>query len=334
MFRWMMFAEILGKSDYHRRSLEWTSVPLQEAASRQLDESSSDPKGGAHLIRITLLCHITARTPAGELVGYSRLWLQIAVLILFFLGNCPYSFSNDSGLEQLLEQAGKRLVQFGEVYSEVTCTETVSQMKLNLHGKVILQRKATYDSLFLLQQSGSDLGVEESKLPIGKMKKEKEEGKPLLVTNGFSVLLLIFHPDYQRSFEFSLAGKEVLDGKTVLCVRFQHLRGTRSPSALQLRGRDYPLEWQGMAWIDPTSGDIARITAGLIAPMEDVGLRRIDSDVRYAPVKFSEMDHPQWLPLLATVDAETARQHWRNIHQFSGYRLFSVETDSRIKGPQ
>ncbi len=330
----MMFAKIPGKPDFHRRSLEWTSVPLHEAAWRQLDESSSDPKSRVHLTRITLLCHITARTPAGQIAGYSRLWLQMAILILFILGNCPHSFSIDSGLDQLLEQAGKRLVQFDEVYSEVTCTETVSQMKLNLHGRVIQQRKATYDSLFILQQNGNDWGVEESKLPIGKMKKEKEDGKPLLVTNGFSVLLLIFHPDYQRSFEFSLAGKEMLEGKTVLCVRFQHLRGTRSPSALQLRGRDYPLEWQGMAWIDPTSGDIARIKTSLLAPMEDVGLRRIDSDVRYAPVKFSEMEHPQWLPLLATVDAESNRQHWRNIHQFSGYRLFSVETDSRVKGSQ
>jgi hypothetical protein len=89
-----------------------------------------------------------------------------------------------------------------------------------------------------------------------------------------------------------------------------------------------------MAWIDPASGDIVRITTGLIAPIEEVGLRRIDSDVRYAPVRFREMKDPQWLPSVATVDAETARQHWRNIHQFSGYRLFSVETDSRVKGPE
>jgi hypothetical protein len=31
-----------------------------------------------------------------------------------------------------------------------------------------------------------------------------------------------------------------------------------------------------------------------------------------------------WLPASATIDLETPRQHWRNIHHFTDYRKYRV----------
>ena len=261
--------------------------------------------------------------------SHKTIWIAFSVLTL--LATCLRTLATEMDLDHLLERVGKRVELFDEMFSQVTCTETVSQLKLNPGGKVIQQRKVSFDSLAMLQVNGNALIIEESKLPQGKVPKEKGEGKTFLVSEGFSVLLLIFHPIYQPGFEFTLSGQETLDGKALQIVRFRHLQGSRSPSALQLSGREYPLEWQGTAWMDPGLGGIVRIKAGLMGPMEELGLKRLDSEVRYAPVKFNDIQEPQWLPLLATVDAETVHQHWKNVHQFSGYRLFSVETDSRIK---
>jgi hypothetical protein len=50
---------------------------------------------------------------------------------------------------------------------------------------------------------------------------------------------------------------------------------TRSTAVLLLRGREYPLDLEGLAWFDPQSGAIAKISAGLETSMEDVGLREL-----------------------------------------------------------
>ncbi len=65
--------------------------------------------------------------------------------------------------------------------------------------------------------------------------------------------------------------------------------------------------------------------------MEDLGVRVLHSDVQYAPVKLK--DASMWLPTTATIEVETPRQHWRNVHRFTNYRRFSVTTTD-TRGPQ
>jgi hypothetical protein len=126
----------------------------------------------------------------------------------------------------------------------------------------------------------------------------------------------------------------MLDGRLLHRIAFRHIKGTRSPSVLLLRERKYPLEWRGTAWIDPASGAIARIEAGLEEPMEDVGLLRLDAKVTYSDVRFASGRDDYWLPAGAVVEAETKRQLWRNTHLFTGYRRFDVETNVKTGTPQ
>ena len=55
----------------------------------------------------------------------------------------------------------------------------------------------------------------------------------------------------RQAFKFTSAGEEYLAGRTLEKVNFQHVPGMKSPAALALRGREYPLELSGTAWIDP-----------------------------------------------------------------------------------
>jgi hypothetical protein len=119
-----------------------------------------------------------------------------------------------------------------------------------------------------------------------------------------------------------------------LRVDFRQIRNARAPSCLRLRGRDYPLEWNGSAWIDQRSGAIVKVKAALSSSMEDLGLKSLEADVLYAPVKFGDSAEERWLPSMATIEASTPLQHWRNVHQFTGYKLFSVDTSTRTEAPQ
>jgi hypothetical protein len=240
--------------------------------------------------------------------------------------------ANAPGVD-LLEQAGKRVERFWDDFSSVTCTEEVLQTKFGPTGKVIQKRKTTYDYLVLMQWAGEDINVEESRLPQripkSKASSSRESGTALLSTTGFAALLLILHPHFQNSYQFAPMPDEELAGRRLHRFRFEHVQGMRSISVLQLRRRDYPLEWKGVAWIDPQSGSVVKISASLKSSLDDVGLKQLSSEVTYAPIHFAGKAEEQWLPSVAEIEAYTTRQHWQNVHQFSGYRRFSVETETR-----
>ncbi len=254
-------------------------------------------------------------------------------IVLFLLACTVAPAAVPPSVKDVLLSTGKAAGIFWEQFSAINCTELVSQDKLGREGKLEYRKNSTFDYLVLMRQVDGDLVVEESRVsppqPAG-----KERKVPLLVTNGFSTLLFVFHPHFQSSFEYSQPLADELEGRGLLRLSFRQVRGAASPSCLRLRGRDYPLGWSGTAWIEPQSGSVVKITAGLGSSMEDVGLQSLNVEVRYAPVSFDDGAGEQWLPSVATIEAQTPLQHWKNTHQFTNYKRFSVKTSTKTELPQ
>jgi hypothetical protein len=229
----------------------------------------------------------------------------------------------------LLTRTSQEVAAFLEQFSDVKCTERVTQEKLKPDGKVELKEESAYDYLIILTNAGGELNLDESRLAIQPAKQEKKN-TPMLVTNGFATLFLIFHPDYAGSFQFSSLGEETLNGRLLRKIGYRHIRGTQSPAALALRGREFPLELSGTAWIDPQSGAIAKLTAGIGDSLVDLGLKTLNSEIEYSPISFRGVKETYWFPAQAEVEVETAHQHWRNIHVFSDYKRFSVSTEEQV----
>ncbi len=236
--------------------------------------------------------------------------------------------ANPPSLEEVLARTAKSVERFWQEFAAVNCTESLTQEKLGKDGKIAFRHDAIFDYLILLDLQGNDLSVEESRI------QQKETGKsstpPLLTTSGFSTLLLVFHPYYQSSFEYERLEDESVGGELLSKVAFRHIHGTRSTSVLRLGDRDYPLDIEGTAWIDPAKGVIEKIETRLESPMEDLNLRSFTASVRYAPKHFETAGDAEWLPAEATIDVETARQHWRNIHRFSDYKRFTVKSETKV----
>ena len=228
----------------------------------------------------------------------------------------------------LLRRTGKTVEKFWDQLQAVDCIETVDQQKLAGNGKLIFRQKTDFDYIAILQLTGNDLIVDESRTLV--KQPEHENKVPLLITNGFSTFELIFHPFYQGVFDFSTPEAVQVDGRALLLVRFRHVQGARSPSVLRLKRREYTLEWQGSAWIEPESGAIVRVSANVGSSMEDVGLKSLTADVRYAPIDFKGDPAGHWLPSSATIELETPHQRWRNTHTFDSYKLFSVDVKSEV----
>jgi len=206
--------------------------------------------------------------------------------------------SNESGaspdyqrLDNLLARTASRTSEFLDQFSDVKCTEHVRQEKLNKDEKVEVKEDSPYDYLVILTNAGGELSLDESRLPVQETKAPKKNVS-LLVSNGFATLFLVFHPYYSGAFRFTDLGQETIDGHLLQKIQFEHVRGLRTPAALALRGREYPLELTGTAWIDPQTGSLARITAGVEQGLDDIGITMSHE----ADIAAYEATRPSWKP--------------------------------------
>jgi len=260
-----------------------------------------------------------------------RAW-GLGITLMLAILTSPLSNAQDKNLDELLSRTSQEVSTFVEQFSEVKCTEHVLQEKLGENNKVERKAESTFDYLVILTNTGGELSLDESRVAVHEiaLRNHKKEVAPLLVSNGFATLFLIFHPYYSGSFQFAAIGSDVIEGKRLAKIHFDHIPNTKSVAALAVRGREYPLELSGTAWIDPKTGAIAKIDAGVDRGIEDIGMKSMRSEVEYVPVRFGQQLSPYWFPQQATVEVETPRQHWRNTHTFVDYQKFSVSTEEQI----
>ena len=260
-----------------------------------------------------------------------RVYCVLSVAVAAILGGtCSADTTPDAQkLSQLLDRASKQTTQFLDQFSDVKCTEQVRQEKLGKDDKVQLKEDSTYDYLVILSNEGGDLNIAESRIPVHEAKKDRKNTS-MLLSNGFATLFLVFHPYYSAAFKFTLAGEEELNGRILEKVSFEHIPGMKSPAALALRGREYPLELTGTAWIEAETGSIAKIEAGIADTLQDVGLNALSSEIEFAPLTFKDVKEAYWFPTQARVEVETPKHHWRNLHQFTQYKKFSVSTEEQV----
>ncbi len=253
--------------------------------------------------------------------------LRVVVALLFFLGGSR-ALGQSADLQKLLDRTGREVTAFLDQVSDVRCTEQVTQQKLNRKGHPEVSEVGTYDYLVLLSGGDDELQLNESRLATGAERPVKNAS--LLISNGFSMLFLIFHPFYRSSFRFEPEPDGTINGQRYLRIHFSHVEGARTPAALAVRGREYPLDLEGTAWIDPATGMVARIEAVLEKDLHDVGLRSLSAEIAYEPVTLPGWDRVYRFPVEVTVEVETLRQHWRNVHRFSHYQRFMVDTQESV----
>jgi hypothetical protein len=222
--------------------------------------------------------------------------------------------------EDSLARARKLVERFFEQSANVVCLESITQTTLGKNGKANYREESRYDYQLEASTVSGSLKLKESR--DAKKAAFRDPGKTLLVTNGFTSILLIVHPQYETSYQFENAGEELAAGKTLEQIRYKAIPGGASPAALQLRGKNYALPLSGSIWIEKETGAITRLTAAVDSSMSDLGLKSMTSDIHYALVQFHDPEEAYWMPLSATIDVETPLQHWRNVHRFTGYRRF------------
>jgi hypothetical protein len=217
-------------------------------------------------------------------------------------------------------RARKTVEKFFEQSSNVVCTENVTQAVVGKNGKANYREDSVFDYQLQANTNSGSLKLVETRET--RKAAFRDSTRTLLITNGFTGMLLIIHPRYETSYTFELAGEESVDGVTYVKINFKSVPGSASPAALQLRGQNYPIPLSGTIWIEPQSGAVAKLVASMDSSLSDLGLQGMRSEIHYATVRFHDPEESYWMPVSAIIDVETPRKHWRNIHRFTAYKRF------------
>ena len=144
--------------------------------------------------------------------------------------------------------ARKGIDKFFEQSANVVCTEDVSQTLVGSNGKPVYREESVFEYQLLASTRSGSLKLAESR----EAHKEafRDPNRTLLITNGFSSMLLVLHQNFEPSYMFEPVGEEVIDGRTLVKIHFKPVPGASSPAAIQLRSRNYPLPLAGDVWID------------------------------------------------------------------------------------
>lgn len=221
---------------------------------------------------------------------------------------------------EALSRARATVEKFFEQATNVVCMENVTQAVVGKNGKANYREESVFDYQLQANTNSGALKLVESR--DTRKAAFRDSARTLLITNGFTSMLLIIHPSYENSYTFEPAGEETVDGVSFAKVNFKANPGASSPAALQLRGKNYPIPLSGTIWIEQQSGSVAKLVATMDSSLSDVGLHNMRSEIHYATVHFHDPEEAYWMPVSAIIDVETARQHWRNIHRFTGYKRF------------
>jgi hypothetical protein len=227
-----------------------------------------------------------------------------------------------------LERAREHAQTFFDQFSNVACTESLTQIVIGQNGKPAYRENSTYDYTFLAASTGGTMKISESRNT--RHPAFRDPGRTLLITQGFASILLVVHPMYEDSYTFESAGEESIAGATLEKIRFSPVAAGKSPAALRLRGKNYPLPLSGTLWIEPQSGVIVKLEAQVDSSLSDMGLAGMQVEVTYAAHTFHSPEETMWIPESAVIDVETPLQHWRNVHRFAEYKRFNVDVHEEI----
>jgi hypothetical protein len=237
-----------------------------------------------------------------------------------------------SEMEALL-RARQTVEKYFEQAANVVCTENVIQAVIGKNGKADYREESVFDYQLQANTNSGSLKLVESR--DTRKAAFRDSARTLLITNGFTSMLLIIHPTYESSYVFEPAGEESIDGATFARINFKAIPGASSPAALQLRGQNYPIPLSGTIWIERQTGSVAKLIATIDSSLSDLGLQGMRSEIHYATVHFHDPEESYWMPVSAVIDVETPRQHWRNIHRFAGYKRFraTIQVEEAEKKP-
>jgi hypothetical protein len=236
-------------------------------------------------------------------------------------------------LEDVVQNAGKRLQEFIRDVDRFTATESLSHESVNIWGSPAPAETRKFNYMVSIQEVRPGiLNVDEYR--DGGMPYEKFPGGT--ATLGLPSLVLIFHPYNAVNYEMTCEGLAHWNGGLAWQIHFRQ-RADKPSRDRRYRvgsGPSYAVGLKGRAWIAADTFQIVRLETDLVAPVPEIRLLTDHIAIEYSAVHFRERKTVMWLPRSAEVFYEMKGRRFHRRHVFSNYLLFSVDDQQRITVPK
>jgi len=241
--------------------------------------------------------------------------------------------SNQDELKVVLQNVGEGVESFFKNFPNTVSLEQVHQERLGKDGKVARALDQDFQYLLLARTDKWGLGIEEHRATAqGESTTVGGYNEGLMLTAGFASVSLLFHPAYQDGAGFRYLGRQSVDGKDLYVIAFaQNPQTARTEERFSTDEGSALILIQGLAWIDPTTFQIARLRTDLLAPQSKVRLQRQTTEIHFKEVSFKEVATALWLPQEVSVTVDWRGRIYRNWHRYSDFKVFNVETKEERK---
>ncbi len=243
---------------------------------------------------------------------------------------------NQEPLAAILQKVGKNVETFFNTFMNTASREHVQRERCRIDGRVVESRKQDFQYLVLANTIAGDILLEEDRTDNhGKPIKSSESQGGLFLTSGFASLPAFLHPMYQPGSRFRYIGKQ--DSPPVSYV----IAFAQNPASPKLLGGTFGaaensgcMLFQGLVWIDPEIYQIIRMHVELLAPRYDLEIASQTTDMWMSEVLLGPQSRSYWMPREVVVTNEWRSFIYRNLHRYSDYRLFTVESYEKREIPK
>jgi len=237
---------------------------------------------------------------------------------------------NQDELPSILEKVGTVTKDLMDRIPNLVSHEEVTEQRLRASGKVEANRRVEFEYMILVHRQDSTISLDEYRTGTTGIQVEAHElEQGFMLTSGFASAWEHFLPPVQAAARFRYLGQQTCKGLRCYVVAF-----AQKPGSATIIGRfsfSYGVKsvcilYQGIAWIDEATFRIVRLRTDLLASHPDIALERLTTDLDLGEIRLPQIVSPLWLPQQVAVTTDSDQEHFRNLHRYSAYRLFKVES--------
>ena len=233
-------------------------------------------------------------------------------------------------LSTVLEQVGARALEFSATLEKFTAQEEIQYAKFDQYGALEENDSSVFDYTFGFEKRGAGRGSQEYRTPT-------KGGHAFPASNqdtGDAALALIFLPAIQTDYEMRCEGVDKWNGKPAYLIHFEQ-RKDKTVRTLVFGGNRgvIPVMLRGRAWISAENNQVLHLEAGTMDAIPVYKLRSSTIAVDYGPVQIHSQGINLWLPKSIEAYWEYDNARVILIHSYANFRVFSVETEEKVKPP-
>lgn len=223
-------------------------------------------------------------------------------------------------LQQILTEAGKRVIEFVTNVDRFSATETMNHEGLNEFGLAVHSERRSFNYLVAIQEFRPGVyDVQEFRDGLTTPDIFPEH----VATVGTVALVFVFHPNYADDFDFRCEGRTHQGGQDAWQVHFSQ-RSDHSPRlrSYRLANLYFRVGLKGRAWISTETFQVLRMESDLTGTLPEIRLRADHEDIQYAPVLVKRRELVLWLPSSSEIFLDFNGHRIHRQQQLSDYFFF------------